>query len=263
MLSDDELRLLLDSAAERINTPSFIASDPVQFPRRFSRLQDIEIAALLASVIAWGRRDMICRDCDRLFTQMLGNEPYRFVKERGFDDMGPRRNVHRTFFTDNLQYMLRGLHYIYERHDSLADFARHHAVSQVQLPSFALAGKLSEALAMANGGVADSRCLPVNLRTTPLKRLNMALRWLVRDDGIVDLGVWNNSVISPSQLIIPLDVHVGRTSRSLGLLTRRSDDRRAAVELTEALRRFRPDDPVLYDFALFGIGVAGEPLPDA
>lgn len=261
MLPDDELRQLLDSAATRINTPAFISSDPVQFPRRFSSLRDIEIAALLAATIAWGRRDMICRDCERLFSEFLGGEPYRFVMEEGYEKMTERRNIHRTFFTDNLQYYLRGLHAIYARFGSLADFARHHAVASDALPSFALAARLREALAEANHGMADSRCLPSNLETTPLKRLNMALRWLVRDDGIVDLGVWDSSVMSPSQLVIPLDVHVGRTSRVLGLLARKSDDRRAAIELTEALRRFRPADPVLYDFALFGIGVAGEQLP--
>ncbi len=256
-LSDDEMKLFLDRHAEAINTPEFISSDPVQFPRRYSSLQDIEIASLLVSTIAWGRRDMICRDCNRLLTDLLHDRPFEFVMSGDYEALPERRNIHRTFFSDNLRHYLRGLRLIYERHGSLADFARRAGISSAELPSFALAEKLSGALCEANDGKTDSRCLPVNLATTPLKRLNMALRWLVRRDGIVDLGVWDDTVLSPSQLIIPLDVHVGRVSRELGLLQRKSDDRRAAVELTEALRRFDPVDPVRYDFALFGAGVNG------
>ena len=99
----------------------------------------------------------------------------------------------------------------------------------------------------------DSRCLPLNLDTTALKRVNMALRWLVRDDGIVDLGVWN--ALKPSQLYIPLDVHVGNTARSLGIITRKANDKKTTLELTRELAALRPDDPVWYDYALFGIGV--------
>ena len=104
-----------------------------------------------------------------------------------------------------------------------------------------------------NGGAADSRCLPVNLKNSALKRVNMALRWLVRDDGIVDMGIWKS--IPKSKLFIPLDVHVGNTARNLGLLSRKSNDRKSVEELTDTLRILRPDDPVFYDYALFGIGV--------
>ena len=97
------------------------------------------------------------------------------------------------------------------------------------------------------------RCLPDNLKSTPLKRVNMALRWLVRDDGIVDMGVWK--ALKPSQLFIPLDVHVADTSRALNLLSRKSNDRKAVLELTDALRQFDPADPIKYDFALFGLGI--------
>ena len=110
----------------------------------------------------------------------------------------------------------------------------------------------------ANGGNADSQCLPTKLANTALKRVNMALRWLVRDDGIVDMGVWN--VIRPSQLFIPLDVHVGDTARALGLVARKANDRRTVEELTGILRQMRPEDPVIYDFALFGIGIGDKYL---
>ena len=108
----------------------------------------------------------------------------------------------------------------------------------------------------ANGGAGNSRCLPTGLDKTALKRINMALRWLVRDDGIVDMGVWKS--IKPSQLFIPLDVHVGNTARSLGMLTRKANDKRSVLELTSILRKIRPDDPVFYDYALFGIGVGNK-----
>ena len=108
----------------------------------------------------------------------------------------------------------------------------------------------------ANNGDVCSRCLPVNLRNTALKRFNMALRWLVRDDGIVDMGVWKS--IPKSRLYIPLDVHVGNTARNLGILERKSNDRRAVELLTGEMRQLRPDDPAFYDFALFGIGMEGK-----
>ena len=127
-------------------------------------------------------------------------------------------------------------------------------MAKAEFPSWHLVEHMNNALREANGGVDDSRCLPLNLRTTALKRVNMALRWLVRDDGIVDLGVWKG-VVDKSQLFIPLDVHVGNTARELGLIDRRANDRRTVVELTAILRRFRPDDPVFYDYALFGIGI--------
>ena len=129
---------------------------------------------------------------------------------------------------------------------------------QSQAPAWTLAQGLNAALAEANDGVHDPRCLPQNLTATALKRLNMALRWLVRDDGIVDLGVWK--ALKPSQLFIPLDVHAGNVSRQLGLLTRKSNDRRAVVELTDTLRSFRPDDPVVYDYALFGLGIESKSM---
>ncbi len=247
-----DIAALLEQEAQRINRPEFIADDPVQFPRRFDKLQDIEIASLLSSTIAWGRRSMICRDADRMLA-LMGHDPYSYVMEQAYEDL-PDCNIHRTFFASDLRHYLRGLHLIYSRYGSLQEFARHHHVELTEAPAWALAEAINGALSEANNGVSDSRCLPLNLRTTALKRLNMALRWLVRNDGIVDLGVWD--VISPSQLYIPLDVHVGNTARSLGLVTRKANDRRTATELTEAMRTLNPADPALYDYALFGIGVA-------
>ena len=252
-LSESEIKELLDREAARINSIDFIERDPVQFPRRFERLQDIEIAALLCATIAWGNRKMICRNCEKMLS-LMEYRPYDYVIDGGFEEL-PDQNIHRTFFAANLRHYLRGLRAIYQRHGSLAAFAEARHIAESEFPSWALVAEMNCELAEANGGISDPRCLPGNLTTTALKRINMALRWLVRRDGIVDLGVWD--VIKPSQLFIPLDVHVGNTARELGLLTRRSDDRRAVIELTSTLRRFRPDDPVWYDYALFGIGVDG------
>lgn len=250
MISSD-LRLLLDSEAARINNPAFIDLDPVQFPRRFTALPDIEIAALLCSSIAWGNRKMICRNCDRMLA-LMGHDPYNYVMDRAYEDL-PDGNIHRTFFASNLRHFLRGLHTIYSRFGSLNDFARHHRIGDDEFPSWRLVELINGELCAANEGRTDSRCLPLNLQQTALKRVNMALRWFVRNDGIVDLGVWD--AITPAQLYIPLDVHVGDTARNLGLVTRKANDRRTTVELTQMLRTLRPDDPVIYDYALFGIGI--------
>ncbi len=251
MTISHDLRQLLDSEARRINNPAFIDLDPVQFPRRFDDLRDIEIAAFLCASIAWGNRKMICRDCDRMLA-LMGCDPYNYVMDRAYEDL-PDQNIHRTFFARNLRHFLRGLHRVYSRYGSIDEFARARHVGDDEFPAWRLVELLNEELREANNGHEDSRCLPLNLRQTALKRINMALRWLVRRDGIVDLGVWDS--IKPSQLFIPLDVHVGDTGRELGLITRKANDRRTTVELTEALRPLRPDDPAIYDYALFGIGM--------
>lgn len=246
-----DIKELLDSEARRINHVDFIANDPVQFPRRFERLQDIEIAALLSATIAWGNRKMICNNCNKMLA-LMDNQPYDYVMDKGYEEL-PDMNIHRTFFSKNLRYYLRGLNFIYSRYGSLHDFTKHMAISSSEFPSWKLVEEMNKVFTEANNGESDNRCLPGNLQNTALKRINMALRWLVRDDGIVDMGVWN--VIKPSQLFIPLDVHVGNVSRELGLLTRNANDRKATIELTEMLRKMRPEDPVWYDYALFGIGV--------
>ena len=206
----DNLHAFLDREAARINNPDFIAKDPVQFPRRFSSIRDIEIVSLLSATIAWGNRKMICNNCEKMLT-IMEHEPSAFVDSQDYELLPDELNIHRTFFVRNFKYMMRGLRNIYRKHSSINDFAR----------------------------------------------INMALRWLVRDDGIVDMGVW--TAISPAQLFIPLDVHVGDTARALGMISRRANDKKTVVQLTQLLRTMRPNDPVLYDYALFGIGI-GERL---
>lgn len=255
MTPNQELKSIMDQAVERINQPSFIPDDPVQFPHRFTRQEDIEIASLLCAHIAWGNRKMICRDCNRLL-EMMDNQPYRFVVEEA-DRPGmidPESNVHRTFFGRDLLYFIRGLKQVYTQYGTLENFAVKTGAVNDELPSWKMVEHLNNLMADANADQPKSlRCLPDNLKSTPLKRVNMALRWLVRDDGIVDMGVWN--ALKPSQLFIPLDVHVADTSRALNLLSRKSNDRKAVLELTDALRQLDPKDPIKYDFALFGLGI--------
>ncbi len=253
-MTENDLCDLLDREAARINSPAFIDADPVRFPRRFERQEDVEIAALLCSSIAWGNRKMICSNCEKML-RLMDYQPYAYMMDRGYEEL-PDINIHRTFFARDLRAYLRGLRAVYARHRTLDDFAARIHAGDSETPSWTLIEALNAVLREENRDHPEanlSRCLPQNLATTALKRVNMALRWLVRDDGIVDMGLWKS--IRPSQLFIPLDVHVGDTARQLGLLTRRADDRRSTLELTAALRRFNPADPVLYDFALFGIGM--------
>lgn len=253
-MTERDLKDLLDTEAARINSPSFVGDDPVQFPHRFTDLRDIELTSLLTSGIAWGNRKMICRDCDKMLA-MMDNRPYQFMMDEAYEGMPDEVNIHRTFFIRHLKHYLRGLRAIYSRHGTLQDFARHERIAETEAPAWTLVAAINRELAAADPGKTDlaSRCLPQNLATSALKRVNMALRWLVRNDGFVDLGVWD--VLKPSQLYIPLDVHVGDISRELGLLTRKANDRKAVDEVTAHLRRFNPEDPTLYDFALFGIGM--------
>lgn len=253
-MTDSEIKDILEFYSDKINSPEFIADDPVQFPRRFSDHRDCEIAALLASTIAWGRRPMIIRDAGRMFG-LMDWQPYKYMMDEEYEELPGQMNLHRTFFVRNLQHWLRGLRSVYSEYATLDDFARAVGAGEADYPAVRLAEALNARMAAADNGAVDSRCLPLNLATSALKRLNMALRWLVRDDGIVDLGLWRS--IKPAQLRIPLDVHVGRTARQLGLLDRNAADRRSVEILTEKLRTFNHLDPVKYDFALFGLGVAG------
>jgi len=234
----------------QIIVDDFVAADPVQFPLRYAKSREksranIEIAAVLAATIAWGRRDLIIRSAERMFAMMLP-DPASFVMAGGGHAGGNARSrglcIHRTFFQDDLRYFCRGFKRCYAKYGSLEKLFAPCADVWQGISLF------REEMAAANKGrysrhVAD----PAN---SACKRINLALRWLVRK-GPVDLGLWES--IPPSALYIPLDVHVARNARSLGLLRRVANDRKAVVELTERLREFCPKDPVKYDLALFGM----------
>lgn len=251
---DKEIIELLESESKRINHPDFIKEDPIQFPRKFRKIQDIEIISFLSAILAWGNRKMICRDIDRLL-KLMDNDPYLYLLDEGYEELNPSLNIHRTFFARDLQYFMRGLREIYRNHASLDEFALKNKIGSKEEPAWEFVKILQNELSKQNNGATCSRCLPVNLDQTALKRINMALRWLVRDDGIVDMGIWKS--IPKNKLFIPLDVHVGNVSRELGLLERKANDKKSVLQLTELLRQLNPEDPVVYDFALFGIGVEG------
>jgi uncharacterized protein (TIGR02757 family) len=258
----------LEGWYRKINRPEFIDSDPVKFPRRFSDPADIEIAAFLAGVIAWGRRDLILKSAERMFSLLRGG-PFAFVMGDGYRKLRERPSascIHRTFFEDDLKYFCRGLKFCYKKYGSLQALFRSamnaggngSANSAVPADSGIWEGiaLFRETMARGNGG-AYTKHIADPHSVSPCKRLFLSLRWLVRREGPVDIGLWKS--LSPASLYIPLDLHVGRVARRLGLLdpARKANDRKAAVALTARLREFCPEDPARYDLALFGWGVEG------
>lgn len=227
---------ILDELVERYNTPEFVLRDPIQFPRRFTRLQDIEISAVLSSILAWGKRSMVLRDADRLHAAMR-YEPYDFIRNKEWESFrGSRKNVHRTIFEEDIWKVCRGLHTFYSENISLETLFIHDILEGIDR--------------MAR--LFDCRHLVSPLSKSPCKRTNMMLRWLVRNDGIVDMGIWKN--VSPSRLIIPLDVHVSRVSRLIWKDLPKGDRIKTALLITQHLSELCPEDPCKYDFALFGFG---------
>jgi uncharacterized protein (TIGR02757 family) len=233
--------------ASEVLAKDFIAHDPVQFPRRYTKRADIEIAAFLTATIAWGRRDLIIRSAQTMFSLMEPG-PSAFVMAGDYRKLKDRC-VYRTFFEDDLKYFCKGFKSCYAKYGSLEKLFASGADTWQGIALFreemAAANRGRYSKHIANPGTADhsgSAC----------KRINLALRWLVRK-GPVDMGLWKS--VSPAALYIPLDLHVARTSRRLGLLERKSNDKKAVIELTEKLRVFCPEDPVKYDLALFLIGL--------
>lgn len=249
----ERIKAVLDAKAAQYNCVEFITNDPISFPHSFTRKEDVEIVALLASVIAWGNRKMILRSGNRMFYEIMDSRPYEYVMSGNWEMLDDRMNIHRTFFASDFKYICRGLRNIYSRYKTMETLFLDCTVWEG-------IGNLRRELAEANGGLLTRHISnPVAQKGKPAsacKRLHMMLRWLCRKDGIVDLGIWQG--VSPSQLMMPLDVHVARTARILGLVTRKRNDRRTVEELTEKLREFSPEDPLKYDFALFGAGEAGD-----
>ena len=249
----ERLKELLDSKACQYNVKAFIENDPVSFPHRYSRKEDIEIAAFLSSLIAWGNRKMILRSCSRMFGEIMHDTPYEYLMGKEWEELDDRMNIHRTFFVSDFKYMCRGLYAIYSQHGTME-------MLFTDCDVWEGISRLRNEFAAANGDVFSRHISnPVAMKGRPAsacKRLHMMLRWLCRKDGIVDMGIWN--AVSPAELMIPVDVHVARTARTLGLVSRKQNDRRMVEELTARLKELSPDDPVRYDFALFGVGEAGD-----
>jgi uncharacterized protein (TIGR02757 family) len=249
----DNLKALLDDKVLAYNSRDFIDNDPISFPHSFTKKEDIEVVSLLASIIAWGNRKMILRSGEKMFYGIMEGTPYDYVMQGRWESLDDKVNVHRTFFASDLKYICRGLRSIYLKYGSMEHIF-------IGCTVWEGIERLRIEMAAANGGTFTRHISnPVPGKGKPAsacKRMHMMLRWLCRRDGIVDLGIWQN--ISPSQLMIPIDVHVARTARQLGLVSRKQNDRRTVEELTERLRSFSPEDPVRYDFALFGVGEAGD-----
>ena len=244
----------LEDQASRYNHPSFITDDPISVPHRFTRLQDIEIAGLLTAIMAWGQRKTIISNANRLM-QMMDDAPYDFIRHHQDTDRKRFESLcHRTLQSDDILYLVTVLQDYYRKEMSLeAAFAGPMGVDDADVYA-GLEGFHNMMFDQPWVLERTRKHIATPVRKSSCKRLNMYLRWMVRrDDREVDFGLWKR--ITPGQLVIPLDVHVGNVARRLGLLRRETNDWQAAKELTECLKQFDPADPVRYDFALFGAGI--------
>jgi len=245
----ENLKEFLDEKAEKFNQPMFIETDPIQIPKQFSNKEDIEIAGFLTSVISWGNRVSIIKNATKLM-QMMDFQPLDFTLNATQNDLMPVKNfIHRTFNGDDCIYFLRSLKNIYQNHGGLQQVFEK-GFQQNQTVKSALE-YFYEVFFEINGERTRKHISCVSNGSAG-KRLNMYLRWLVRNDNRVDFGLWHG--IPTSALLLPLDVHSGNVERKLEILQRKANDWQAVEEVTNILRKFDPYDPVKYDFALFGLG---------
>ncbi|WP_117885457.1 TIGR02757 family protein [Aureibaculum luteum] len=246
-----ELKEFLDVKVIEYNNPKFIESDPILIPHRFQLKEDIEISGFLTATIAWGNRKMIINNANKMM-ELLDNSPHDFIINHKPSELKSLENfVHRTFNGNDFAYFIQALQHIYKNHGGLeAVFSQHiennstqNAIHNLKKVFFEL-----DHLPRTQKHISDP------LKGSAAKRINMFLRWMARKDTAgVDFGIWET--IAPSTLSCPLDVHSGNVARKLGLLTRKQNDAKALAELDYNLRELDPNDPVKYDFALFGLGV--------
>jgi len=258
-MKKQDLKKLLDAKVKEFNQPDFIKDDPLSIPHKFTKRQDQEIMGFWASMLAWGRRKTIINKSNELIDLMDG-APHQFITQHEPQDLKPFENFkHRTFNATDTLYFIEFFKDFYKNNDSLE-----YAFSQFIDKEDAHIGKGLEGFhdlffALEDAPHRTRKHVATPTRKSACKRLCMFLRWMVRsDDKGVDLGIWKT--IKPSQLLCPLDVHVDRVARRLGLITRKQTDWQTTLQLGEALRKFDPDDPVKYDFALFGIGLTERTL---
>ncbi len=246
----NDLKEFLDNKVLLYNQPSFIPADPVCIPHLFTKKQDIEIAGLFAAVFAWGNRTTIINKSKELM-QLMDMQPHEFCLHHSSKDLKKMAGFkHRTFNTDDLYYFIEFFHHHFKKYDSLetAFFPNKGITAEQGLNNFKNYFFSFEHLPRTQKHISSP------LQKSSCKRLNMYLRWMIRNDNAgVDFGLWKKT--KPSALICPIDVHVARVAKKLGLLQRKQTDWQAAKELTEYLRTLDSTDPVKYDFALFGLGV--------
>lgn len=244
-MTGEELREYLDFKSEQYNTRAFIESDPIQLPHRFSKKEDIEIVSFLVSTIAWGQRGTIIKNGERLI-DIMENDPQNFILSYTSRKL---EFVHRTFNAVDLDFFFRSLRNIYENGGLEKAFSPHAEIEGIK-------GRIvhfRERFLETEHDARSIKHISNPIKGSAAKRINMFLRWMVRDDKqSVDFGIWKS--IPMSELYIPLDVHTSKHGRNLGLIQRKQDDWKALEELMAHLREFDPVDPAKYDFALFGIG---------
>ena len=248
------LHEFLEYCVERFNQPGFIEDDPISIPHLFSKKQDIEIMGFWTATLAWGQRTTIINSSMRLI-ELMDGAPHDFIKNHQEKDRKRFLSFkHRTFQSIDTLYFLDLLQRHYQAFDSLESaFTKSLNPSDLDT-SNALIGFHKYFFDQEHAPRRTQKHVATPARKSSCKRLNMFLRWMVREDGKgVDFGIWKK--IKPAQLMMPLDVHVDRIARRFGLLERKQRDWKAVIELTRALRKFDPNDPVKYDFALFGLGV--------
>lgn len=252
-----KLREFLNRKVDEYNQPSFIEYDPVCIPHMFSKKQDIEIAGFFASIFAWGIRTTIINKSKELL-KLMDNAPYDFIVSHGEKDLkGLLQFKHRTFNTTDLLYFILFLKHHYQTSKTLETAFSKWMNKEDKTVEKALIGFHDYFFSLQDAPVRTKKHIATPNRNSTCKRLNMYLRWMVRqDDCGVDFGIWKN--ISPAQLVCPVDVHVARVARRFNLIRRKQTDWQTALELTAHLKKFDRDDPVKYDFALFGLGVAAK-----
>ncbi len=242
----------LEEKVRTYNRSNFIRSDPIQVPHQYQKQENIEIAAFLTATIAWGRRDTIIKNALDLMARM-DHDPHEFLMNLKKDDLSVFKGFrHRTFKEEDCHFFVWSLHDIYKNKGG---------IYPVFLDGYSENRSIKHAIQRFRDiffGTRHSRRSEKHLANpftgSAAKRLNMFLRWMIRnDDQGVDFGIWDG--ISPADLYIPLDVHSGNVARKLGILNRKQNDWKAVEELTGVLREFDPLDPVKYDFALFGLGI--------
>jgi uncharacterized protein (TIGR02757 family) len=233
----------LDKLVKKYETPEFIKSDPIRIPHKYKNRNDIEIAGFISSLFAFGKRELFLKKLDYLFS--LTDTPFNLIKDYkkyNLDDF-----LYRFIKSKDLIELLKILNklYIIDK-SSLAELFYEKKDRLKKATEYFYSNcNCSDSL-----GFCFMFAKPEN--KSAMKRLNMFLRWMVRS-GPVDFGIWD--FIKKDELLIPIDTHVARLSRKFRLLKRKQNDYKAAIELTDKLKEFDPDDPVKYDFALFGLGV--------
>lgn len=252
-MNKSALQEFLDQKSDQYNNSQFVSEDPISIPHRFSRLQDIEISGFFAAILSWGRRDTIVNNSRKLM-DLMGNAPYDFILHHTEKDLKPFLSfTHRTFNATDLLFFVGALQEYYSTFVSLESAFSTHLQPGDKNVRRALVG-FQEIIFAGEHPLRTRKHLSSPARNSACKRLNMYLRWMVRCDlRGVDFGLWKT--ISPAQLIIPMDIHVSRVAKRLGLLEKETVNWKNAERLTEELQKFDPNDPVKYDFALFGLGV--------